>query len=146
MEVFNLRNTLIGDYATYIKSFFTIQDERIDVKVQEEMRQGVPWPDPLISDFRSSKGNRNQRLKRVMALARPKNSAELGEQVAALGDEDNNIRWLAGSSLVRLWGTAVVQAHGGFVTQRNGSWEFTRPNQTALIESAAGCQKFSACF
>ena len=48
MDVFNLRNALIEDYATYIKSFIRIQDEPISRKVQEEMRQGVLWPDPLI--------------------------------------------------------------------------------------------------
>ena len=43
-----------------------------------------------------------------MALGQPKNGAELAELAAALGDEDGNIRWLAGSSLVRLRGPAVV--------------------------------------
>ena len=292
MDVFNLRNKLIEDYATYIESFIKIQDERMAAKVQDEMRQGVLWPDPLIQlnpnfepgewindltvqntlhpltskifrlgkdnsndgqpmrlhhhqadavlaarsgdnyvlttgtgqsyqtrldpppgdpraahswdeeylgpykapedwwqvieptvgtgetvgqpladqpaslapavspaapktikepsptfelkpppspakkkktrprslpdqpslirDFSPPQGNRSQRLKRVMALGQPKNSAELGELAAALGDDDSNIRWLAGSSLVRLRGHAVVQTLAAFLNANPG--------------------------
>jgi HEAT repeat protein len=42
-----------------------------------------------------------------MALGNPKNQNELAELVAALGDENNNIRWLAGSALVRLRGQGI---------------------------------------
>ena len=48
MDVFSLREQLIGDYASYIQSFITIQDRRIAEYVARELREGLLWPDPLI--------------------------------------------------------------------------------------------------
>lgn len=48
MDVFNLRNDVIGDYGAYVRSFLRIKDERIRRLVQEEMDGGFLWPDPLI--------------------------------------------------------------------------------------------------
>ena len=48
MDVFKLRNSLIQDYSAYIKSFISIQDNRISSKVLEELSKGALWPDPLI--------------------------------------------------------------------------------------------------
>ena len=62
----------------------------------------------LVTEFTPPAGGYAQRLKRVMALGQPKNQAELAELIAALGDENNNIRWLAGSSLTKLGGLTVV--------------------------------------
>ena len=48
MDVFNLRNKLIDDYSSYISSFINILDERIRQKVDQELRDGLLWPDPLL--------------------------------------------------------------------------------------------------
>ena len=48
MNIFDLRNQLITDYANYIKSFIRIRDSRISRRVEDEMGQGLLWPDPLI--------------------------------------------------------------------------------------------------
>jgi ATP-dependent helicase YprA (DUF1998 family) len=48
MNVFELRNRLIADYANFVQSFFHIRDERIRTKVEEELREGLLWPEPLI--------------------------------------------------------------------------------------------------
>jgi ATP-dependent helicase YprA (DUF1998 family)/very-short-patch-repair endonuclease len=48
MDVFSLRNNVIGDYGTYVRSFLTIKDERMRRLVEEEMAGGFLWPDPLI--------------------------------------------------------------------------------------------------
>jgi hypothetical protein len=48
MDVFGLRNRVIGDYASYIRSFFTIRDERIKEKVDVALAEGHLWPDPLL--------------------------------------------------------------------------------------------------
>lgn len=48
MDVFVLRNRLIDDYSSYIRSFITIADERIGSLVAEEIHDGLLWPDPLI--------------------------------------------------------------------------------------------------
>ena len=48
MDVFKLRDELISDYSTYIKSFIQINDKRIREKVDEELDNGLLWPDPLV--------------------------------------------------------------------------------------------------
>jgi very-short-patch-repair endonuclease len=48
MDVFNLRDSVIGDYGAYVRSFLAIKDDRIRSFVQEEMDSGLLWPDPLI--------------------------------------------------------------------------------------------------
>ncbi|MBP6472235.1 MAG: HEAT repeat domain-containing protein, partial [Chloroflexi bacterium] len=63
----------------------------------------------LVTDFTPPQGGYSLRLKRVMALGQPKNQMELTELIAALGDENGQIRWLAGASLVKVGGTAVVR-------------------------------------
>ncbi len=48
MDVFALRERLIGDYASYIQSFIKIRDRRIEQYVERELREGLLWPNPLI--------------------------------------------------------------------------------------------------
>jgi ATP-dependent helicase YprA (DUF1998 family) len=48
MNVFNLRNRLIQDYSSYISSFIQIQDKRIREYVDQQLSEGLLWPDPLI--------------------------------------------------------------------------------------------------
>ncbi len=47
MDVFDLRDTLVGDYGRYAESFFAIRDERIrDHVAAEGGAAGALWPDP----------------------------------------------------------------------------------------------------
>ena len=48
MNVFELRERLISDYSSYIRSFIRIRDSRIDALVTSCLDQGRLWPDPLI--------------------------------------------------------------------------------------------------
>jgi very-short-patch-repair endonuclease len=48
MDVFKLRNEIIGDYGNYVRSFLTIKDQEIEQLVSREMEGGFLWPDPLI--------------------------------------------------------------------------------------------------
>lgn len=48
MDVFALRNALVGDYADYVRSFIAIRDPRIRAQVDQELDAGRLWPDPLI--------------------------------------------------------------------------------------------------
>src|SRR5262249_25438906 len=48
MDVFEIRNRLISDYADYIRGFIEIKDERIRAYVQSCLNAGLLWPDPLI--------------------------------------------------------------------------------------------------
>jgi ATP-dependent helicase YprA (DUF1998 family) len=48
MDVFDLRNRLVADYADYTRSFIKIADPRIDAKVEQELQQGALWPEPLL--------------------------------------------------------------------------------------------------
>jgi hypothetical protein len=48
MDVFALRDHLIADYASYIGSFLEIRDPKVAEHVDERLREGVLWPEPLI--------------------------------------------------------------------------------------------------
>lgn len=48
MNIFNVHSGIIGDYKSYIESFLLIKDERIKIKVDEEIKNGKLWPEPLI--------------------------------------------------------------------------------------------------
>ena len=48
MDVFDLRNRLVADYASFVQSFISIRDDRIRQEVHERMSEGLLWPDPLI--------------------------------------------------------------------------------------------------
>ncbi len=47
MNIFDFRNQLIDDYASYIKSFIQIHDPQINSYVQQKLQEGVLWPDLL---------------------------------------------------------------------------------------------------
>lgn len=48
MDVFELRNRLVQDYADYVRSFINIRDARIAETVEQKLAEGVLWPEPLI--------------------------------------------------------------------------------------------------
>jgi hypothetical protein len=53
MNIFDFRNLLIGDYASYIKSFIQIRDPRINNFVQQKLEEGVLWSKLLITPNRT---------------------------------------------------------------------------------------------
>lgn len=75
----------------------------------------------LVTDFTPPSGSYSQRLKRIMALAQPKNQVELTELIAALGDENDNIRWLAGSALTKLGGLPVIRLLAAYLQTNPGA-------------------------
>ena len=48
MNIFDFRDQLIDDYASYINSFIQIRDPRIRQYVEQQFQEGVLWPEPLI--------------------------------------------------------------------------------------------------
>src|SRR6266852_3702851 len=49
MNIFDLRNNIIHDYATYIKSFIKIRDPDVLSFIDNELFvHGALWPEPLI--------------------------------------------------------------------------------------------------
>ncbi len=48
MDVFDLRDRLVGDYSSYTRSFIKIADPRISKKVDTELNAGAFWPEPLL--------------------------------------------------------------------------------------------------
>ena len=48
MDVFDLHQHVVDDYASYTKSFIRISDERIAETVQREISEGLLWPEPLL--------------------------------------------------------------------------------------------------
>lgn len=48
MDVFDLRNRLVADYASYTRSFIKIGDQRIQGFVDKALNEGAFWPEPLL--------------------------------------------------------------------------------------------------
>jgi ATP-dependent helicase YprA (DUF1998 family) len=48
MNVFDLRDRLVGDYASYTRSFIKIADPRIAHTVESALTAGAFWPEPLL--------------------------------------------------------------------------------------------------
>jgi ATP-dependent helicase YprA (DUF1998 family) len=48
LDVFTLRDDVVGSYAAYVRSFLTIADARIKVFVEDRLAAGHLWPDPLV--------------------------------------------------------------------------------------------------
>lgn len=48
MDVFRLRQTVVDEYAQYVKSFVRIRDDRIAAFVDDQLAAGVLWPDALL--------------------------------------------------------------------------------------------------
>ena len=48
MHIFDFRDQLIADYASYINSFIQISDPQINQYVQHKLQDGALWPEPLI--------------------------------------------------------------------------------------------------
>ena len=48
MNIFHFRDELVRDYAEYISSFINIRDDGIRAYIEEKLKAGVLWPQPLI--------------------------------------------------------------------------------------------------
>jgi hypothetical protein len=48
VDVFDLRERLVRDYASYVRSFINIRDKRIGDTVERKLKEGALWPDPLV--------------------------------------------------------------------------------------------------
>ncbi|MCC7542078.1 MAG: DEAD/DEAH box helicase [Deltaproteobacteria bacterium] len=48
MDVFALREHVVGEYHRYVRSFFEVRDPRIRELVDQQLQRGVFWPDPLV--------------------------------------------------------------------------------------------------
>ena len=48
MDVFQLRDTIVGDYGQFIRSFHQIKDQRIRLKVESALEDGLLWPEVMV--------------------------------------------------------------------------------------------------
>ena len=48
MDVFDLRQRLVDDYADFTRSFVNIHDRRIADHVDRELAEGLLWPEPIV--------------------------------------------------------------------------------------------------
>lgn len=48
MDIFTFRDQLISDYSEYIQSFIMVQDELINNRIQDSLKNGEFWPESLI--------------------------------------------------------------------------------------------------
>lgn len=49
MDVFEVRDRLIGDYASFTSGFLQVRDRRIRTHIDEELGRGLRWPDPWLA-------------------------------------------------------------------------------------------------
>ena len=49
VDAFGVRNTVIGDYESFVKSFMDIADPRVKAKVEDEISAGLLWPEPWLA-------------------------------------------------------------------------------------------------
>ena len=49
MDAFGVRNRVIGDYESFVKSFMDIADPRVKEKVDSEISDGFLWPQPWLA-------------------------------------------------------------------------------------------------
>ena len=48
LDVFQLRDSVVGEYRDYVKSFVQVLDERIDEYVNRKLDEGALWPDAVL--------------------------------------------------------------------------------------------------
>ena len=48
MNVFHTHSRIVADYETYIRSFLKIADPQIREAVENELKKGKLWPEPLL--------------------------------------------------------------------------------------------------
>jgi hypothetical protein len=48
MDVFSLRDRLVGEFRSYVRSFIHIADDQIRELVDSALDRGLLWPEPLI--------------------------------------------------------------------------------------------------
>ncbi len=48
MNIFEIHNSIIANYESFIKSFINIDNKKINDKIQEELNSKKLWPEPLI--------------------------------------------------------------------------------------------------
>ncbi|WP_005031678.1 DEAD/DEAH box helicase [Holophaga foetida] len=48
MDIFQYRDNLLGDYASYVKGFLEVQDADVEKFINTRLDGGFLWPDPLV--------------------------------------------------------------------------------------------------
>ena len=48
LDIFNLRDEVVGDYRRYIESFLKIRDPQVEAFVNQELERGELWSEPLV--------------------------------------------------------------------------------------------------
>ena len=48
MDIFSFHREVVSDYAEYVQSFIDIRDPRLREVVDQDLKSGQLWPDPLI--------------------------------------------------------------------------------------------------
>ena len=51
MDVFQLRDTIVDDYGQFIRSFHQIKDQRIRLKVESALEDGLLWPEVMAVSY-----------------------------------------------------------------------------------------------
>ena len=74
LDLFNLRDRVVGAYESYVRGFIHIHDPRIRSFVDEELNRGELWPDAVLQKFTEASKS---------ILAKEASKGELGAKGAA---------------------------------------------------------------
>jgi ATP-dependent helicase YprA (DUF1998 family) len=82
MDIFELHRRIMGDYASYIRSFVSISDEEMRKRVEQHLNDGHLWPEPLLTFNPSfAKVGRIEELVAAGVLAAPLGDAFRGYEL-----------------------------------------------------------------
>ena len=48
MDAFGVLSEVLADYEAFVTGFLNIQDERVRQKVEQEIHDGLLWPEPWL--------------------------------------------------------------------------------------------------
>ncbi len=109
-----------GDARAVEPLVAVLKDENAAVRSKGPLASQSPGPElaaqPAIVPS-PPQGNRSQRLSRLLTLGQQRTPEATGGLVAALGDEDEQLRWLAALSLQGIGGGTVIATLKAFIDQ-----------------------------
>jgi len=82
MDIFEVHRRIMGDYASYIRSFVSISDDEMRKRVEQHLNDGHLWPEPLLTfNPTFAKVGRIEELVALGVLAAPLGDAFRGYEL-----------------------------------------------------------------
>jgi hypothetical protein len=113
MDVFALRNAVVGDYERFVAGFLNVRDDKIRGTIDATLADGLLWPEPWFSlNPRFSPGGRIDELVALGLLEAGCSTAFRMDKAAGQAGSGQPL------SLYRHQVEAIEAARGGYRTKR----------------------------